>query len=332
MLKNPCTRLVPIVAVSLLSLAFGASEELFSNGSFESGLDDWRTLNMSGNCQFEIDRKVKKEGKRSLRVERSSGGRPDFLKQFVDLSSDSGEVSFEALVRIDKVGEVRVSVLFSDADGKPLADHDIATVDSTRKKWKTVAGSYEVPEGAKTFGVNFWFRDEGSVWIDGVSATWKGAAKSKDKPRAGLDNGEFTSGLDGWMPVDLERSGVTGQHDRAVGASRKGSLRLGRDGDRLYPDGGYEARAKRAKREKKATLTFSVRSDQAARGIITLQALDAKGALLGSQSYEYRSASKEFEQSTLSLELTRGTTEVAVTLSMGGRGQVWFDDLVLETR
>ncbi|MFT7670547.1 MAG: hypothetical protein ACI8X5_003256 [Planctomycetota bacterium] len=209
--------------------------ELFENGGFESKLDGWRALDLSKTCQFEIDKKVKKNGKLSLRIERGDGSRPDFLKQFVDLPDNGGTVEFEAYLRVDKPGNVRVTLLLSDAQSSALSNTEIATEGPTKNKWKKVSGTADVPAGTKTVGVNFWFREEGVVWIDEVSLKWAGPKKKAKKAKFEVLNGSFDHGLDDWQPFDLKRASVVGKVDQRVG---KGSLRLERESQRLFPVGG----------------------------------------------------------------------------------------------
>lgn len=304
--------------------------ELFKNNGFEDKLTDWRPLDMSRSCKFEIDKKVKKGGKASVRIERGDGGRPDFLKQFVDLPSDAGKVTFTAMVRVDKPGSVRTTLLFSDENDESLQDPEIGVTGPTRKKWKKLSGTFDVPEGASSVGVNFWFTKEGTVWLDDVSLQWDGPSQKAGAGKAAsltLDNGDFGKGIEGWTAIDLGDSSTKGRHAKGIG---KGCLMLERKGRRLFPLGGYEARAERSKREKRVKLSFSARSEKGARAFVSLQALGPGGGLLASERYEVEGEGKELQPGRLELKAPPGTAQVAVVASIAGDGKAWFDDFELE--
>ncbi len=303
--------------------------ELFQNTGFEEELKEWRALDMSKTCQFEIDKKVKQAGKASLRIERGDGERPDFLKQFVDLPADTGELTFSVMTRIEKEGGARVTLLFSDGAETTLSQPEVGVLQRTRKKWKELSGSFKVPEGARRVGVNFWFSEPGVVWLDEVSLQWDGPSQGKTSKQADsltLDNGDFSKGLQGWDPIDLGQSTVKGSHDRRIGA---GSLRLEREGQRLFPLGGYETRVPRNKREKRVKLSFCVRADPTARACLSLQALGEGGALLATERTLIVPRGKQLSPGQLTMDVPDGTVSLALVASLGGTGKVWFDDFKL---
>jgi len=326
-----------LLAIALTSLVLtpAATDELLDNGSFEDGMNGFRTLSMTGTCTFELDKKLKKSGKRSLRIERAEGQKVDWVKFSAELPRDEGEIEVSAWYAVDKPGDVRITVYFSDEKGDTIDGfQELVSSGSTRKKWKDASSKYGVPEGAKSVGIDVWLRKPGTVWIDDFSIAYSGPTKSGRESAAeyALVNPDFSKGLDGWTAFGPDAARVEGKSDKQVGGKRKGALRLEREGARLFPEGGHEQLVTCRKRQKRATLACAVRVEEGAHGSVVLQALDKSGALLASTRIEIAPTKKKFERGSLELALPRGTQFVAVMLGIGGSGKAWFDDLDLGGR
>ena len=321
-----------VILALLASLVPGAPPgevELFQNPGFEEGLDGWRTLNLSGSCQFQTDKKNKHGGKLGLEIERTAGNRIDFVKQSGELPSDVGKVSLSAWYKVDKEGHLRIDGYFFDAQGETLGAYaPIADSSSTRKKWKQAEETFDVPEGATGFGVNVRCREAGRVWIDDLSALFNGEGGAAAAPME-LANGGFEDGLDGWQLLGKE---TQAEVDRRVHAGGKGALLLEREDPRLFPERGLRTTTLRKARQKSVRLSFVARTEGAARGVVCLQALSESGAVLASLRHEIADTKERFKPDKLELDLPRGAHEVVVVVSIAGRGKVWFDDLELKGR
>ncbi len=321
-----------LLAGSLAGASPG-ERELFADNGFEDGMSAWKSLDMSGTLELELDSKTKKSGKQSLRITRGPADKVDFVKQFAVLSPAEGEVRFSMQYRVEREGEIKIQVFFFDDSGAEVGPFaDVVQSRDTKKKWLRAEKELEVPAGATSFGLNVWALAPGTVWIDDVSAVHVGPEGAK--PEAGplaLANGGFEVDLAGWEAQPFGSGTARAVRDGKRASAGKAALRLERQSVRLHPRDEWRAvSAGKLSREKSVSLRYACLVGESARASLSLQALSETGALLATARAELLRATQEFESGSLALDLPPGTRKLAVTLAIGGRGSVWFDELELE--
>lgn len=342
-----CALLGTLLLASLASAHGGKTHqgtELFENGGFEQGLSSWRALNLSGKCAFEIDEKVKRKGKHSLRMEKRESGRPDFLKQSGDLESAAGSVVFSLEYRVAPKSRLKVDVYFFDAEGETVGPGYIQVVNSGKtRSFESASKEVEVPEGAQGFGVNAILAEPGSAWLDEVSAVQvlpkakggKFGSRSRRKESAfALGNGGFDRNLDGWETLEGGSGRAEASLDRRVKASGKGALKLERESPRLFPLDGVVTQLELPPKKRKVTLGFAAHASQSARAAVILQVVDENDRALATVRKELDAEElvEGFVEESLAIELPQGGTHITVVLTVAGRGSVWFDQLEIRAK
>lgn len=328
---------MPCLAL-LLALAFSPPQkprELFQNGGFESGVDGWRTLDMSQGAAFVIDDKVKQSGKQSLRFEKKGSGRPDFLKQSADLSVHAGKVAVSLACRVEKDTRPVLEFYFFDAKDETIGKGFVSLgTPKSSKSFEVLKQELEIPKGAKGCGLNVHLDQPGTVWIDDVSVTIaadpkKSAAKKGPGPMLDpmLLNGGFDVDLDSWIEEKCGSGTCEASIDPKTKCAGAGALRLARKSPRLFPEDAWSSAIDDIDKPGRYTLDFQARVSGAARGALVLQALDARGVALATARMDVASSGETFAPGAVSIDAPQGTTSLSVTLMIQGSGDLWFDAL-----
>jgi|GEM_PF-2310242 len=311
--------------------------ELFENGGFEKGIAGWRPLNMSGSTTFVVDKQVKQSGSQSLRIERTGHGRADFLKHSAKLPITKSKLEVSLGYRVDKKARIQVDFYFFDDASNTIGKGYMPVVNSgATKGFKKVSKTFDVPDGASGCGINVVISKPGKVWLDDVSVSLRSSKKkssSRNRGKAGeLEDGGFETGLEGWMPIDGGSGSTTIDVDGRVKASGKKALRLTRTSPRLFPPDGLELKIVRRGKEREITIEYKTRTDDQARAVVSLAAVSGDGVFLGAMTGEPITALRTFQRQKLSLSVPLDAERFFLSLSIQGRGTVWFDDLRLRRK
>jgi hypothetical protein len=320
------------VALALACLSAGDGKELLQNGGFESGLEGWRPLDMSHTATFELDTKVVASGKQSLRMQRKGQGQSDFLKAVIDLPDTKGKLSFSIAYQVAKDSRVRIDGYFSDAKGETLGKGFLTLVDAKpTKSFEVARQDYAIPKGATQFGINVVMDKPGTAWIDSASVTMLTDAKKAATRKRGdnlLGNGSFDDGVEGWNAFARSAGATKIARDVSTKATGTGSLKLARSSPRLFPEDGVETKAGDLGEALQFQLAFKGRVDAGVRAWVVLQAFDADGIVLATERSPVESPA--FAAGSLALKLTEPCDHLLVSYAIGGAGNAWIDDVVLE--
>jgi hypothetical protein len=186
----------------------------------------------------------------------------------------------------------------------------------------------EIPERAARCGIDVILKEPGTVRIDSASIAIPGAGPPELGPLE-LANPGFEDGLRSWELLPHGSGATEATEDRHVRAEGKCALRLERASPRHLPEDGLRAAAAELGKARKAKLTCAVRVEGAARGIVVLQAFDARGVALAAQRLVVEPTGERFAPQSVTLELPKGAARLDVLLCIAGAGTVWFDELEL---
>jgi hypothetical protein len=316
------TAFAPVLALAtaLLVAAPAPAKEpetdLLENGDFEKGVAGWRVLNMSGSSSFEPDKKVKKSGEQSLRIEKTGPDKNDWLKQSTKLPHGVKEVVARCWFKVDKGARAEVEVYFFDATDQTVGKGYVSLVASgPNKKWEKAEERLEVPKGAVGVGVNVKVTARGTFWLDGLSVSYAG----------GGWNGGFEAGLAGWSPLEHGSGAAQAEADGSVHAGGKGSARVARTSPRLLPEDGLAAEL--AVSSGPQRVRFQVRVDGAARASVALQAFDVRGVCVATARSAVATAGTAFAPGEATIDVPAGAKRLTVSLVVVGAGTAWFDDV-----
>ena len=160
--------LLALVLPLLAAPAPGAESNLLPNGGFEKGMDGWAFVANSGRATATLDRKVKRQGKRALRLEKRGGPPFDVLRTDLPELTPGTRVEVSAHVKGVDVGNAFVKFWVYDAAGTSLVqDVDVVRLTGTFD-WKRVAKAYDLPAGAASAAVMVLMVVGGELWLDDV--------------------------------------------------------------------------------------------------------------------------------------------------------------------
>lgn len=319
---------VGVVSLPFATDAHAAERELFVNGGFEEGLAGWRPLNQSGNTTFRVDTSEKAEGKQSLRIERSTQGDRDFLKQSAQLPPHKKKAKVHVFFRYKAAKKSRfvVDVYFFDA-----ADNTIGRGNTTMlngkatKKFTKAKKSFEIPKRAAGFGINVMLSTPAVVWLDDVHVTC-------DVQGNVLANPGFEEGLVGWGSATGTSGGKPPAVTSKTRARGKQSLLLERTSPRLFPESGVMGTVVLEPKSKKVQLAFGCRQADGAQGSVVIQIRNEGGVVIASKRVDAAASPKAFGENQVEWELPEDSYDMQVVLQAGGPGRVWFDDLKLKVK
>lgn len=275
---------------------------------------------------------MKAAGKQSLSIERTGQGGWDFVKQFPELPVDEGKLRFSMRYRVEKGARIEVVFYFLDAAGKEVGKGPIAILnEGSTRAFESVERELELPEGARTCGLDVILKQPGKVWIDEVSAVLLGYAPAKLGPLE-LENPGFDESTQGWRAHDAGSGTLAVSIDTRTKHGGKGALRLERKSPRLFPEDGLWASAPELGKARAARLGCALRVEEGTRAAVVLQVLDARGVALATKRLEVASTGGRFEARELEVELPAGSARLDVHLFISGSGKAWFDELALGKR
>lgn len=324
------------LALAIAALLWpGDAKELLANGGFEKDLESWRPLDMSKGTAFEIDTKVKHTGKQALRIEKKASGKPDFLKASIDLPARSGKLVLSIATLAAQGGSGRVDAYFFDAQGATIGQ-GFMTLATAKfgQKFESARAEYDIPEGAKGFGINVIVDRPGTVWIDSASVMLAGDTQEKPKRRAGgnlLEDGGFEAGIDAWTDVTLGSGTASATRSTAAKATGTGALVVERKSNRLFPEDGVQTKVAEPGASKRFQLALKARAEAGVTWRATVLAFDTRGICIGSTRTS-GTASNSFTNAQCMLELKAACDHLIVVLAARGTGSAWFDDVVLEAK